>query len=111
MEQSQEQLFTSRSVLAEAPGAMAPRPGGRRWRGLGWSLPQSGAVESWGEQRPERGQQRSPGWARRGVCPVPVGLHRALTWLLLLGCALSTTTPAREPGLLQLRLEQAQLWS
>lgn len=45
------------------------------------------------------------------MCPVPVGLHRALTWLLLLGCALSTTTPAREPGLLQLRLEQAQLWS
>ena len=43
--------------------------------------------------------------------PVPAGLQRALTWQQVLGRALPATTTAKEPWLLQLKLEQAQLWS
>lgn len=46
---------------------------------LGWSLPQTGAVESWGEQQLKPGQQRSPGWARGGMCLCSRGVAEGTT--------------------------------
>lgn len=63
------------------------------------------------------GRSKTKVWSAKdsravGVCvSILAGLQRALTWQQVLGNALYTTTTAREPWLLQLRLEQAQLWS
>ena len=68
---------------------------------------------SWklGRVKTQPQQQRGPGWVRRAEClrscEVAQGTGKAADAGL---CSLFATASAKEPWLLQLRLEQTQLW-
>lgn len=94
--ESPEQVFKPWSTLWGAPRAKALRPGQRRWTGVGWSLPPRAAVGS-RESKDHSRASRGPlgGWVRRGTCPCPLGLQRALTRAGAGLCSLQPPLPGR----------------